>query len=210
MDKLKEYRLKNPLQIDIFHYLKDVKREDAMIPKGKLRLKSNSPMYAMYGGIWLNIVDIDNKGRFLVESKNSKFIVNENEYELYEHYIKEFRPDVKNLNDNYSPIIQDEFEILLNNRIELINRSLVVKGEEYCGNGRTDRMHNFITAAKRSGDTPEKALDGMLAKHLISYQDIIKDLDSGIIPSKETIIEKYGDIINYFILSEMLLLKRLD
>ena len=182
-----------------------------MITKGKLRLTSKHPYYDLYAGMWLNIVNITNEGYFICEHNKDNCIhtiIVSNNYELYEQYIKNFRTK-PNTKSNYKPILQDEFEKLLQDRIELIHKSLVVKGKEYASNGREDRMHNFIAAAKRSGDTPEKALDGMLAKHLISYQDMIDDLDKNIKPTKEFIKEKYGDIINYFILSEMLLLKRL-
>ena len=47
-----------------------------------------------------------------------------------------------------------------------------------------------------------RVLDGFLLKHLLSYYDVLDDMDKGKYPTDEYIDEKFGDIINYFILQE--------
>lgn len=92
----------------------------------------------------------------------------------------------------------DEFNIVLDRRLELIRSVLGSKAKEYAHD--TDRLHNFNRAAKMFSTTPEKALVGMLAKHWVSVMDMVDD--PGTIRSKEYIEEKFGDTINYLILLE--------
>tara|TARA_R110000823_G_scaffold214021_1_gene343820 strand:- start:32947 stop:33141 length:195 start_codon:yes stop_codon:yes gene_type:complete len=47
-----------------------------------------------------------------------------------------------------------------------------------------------------------RVLDSFLLKHLISYRDMMDDIDNGKLPSEELVNEKFGDIINYFIIQE--------
>jgi hypothetical protein len=93
----------------------------------------------------------------------------------------------------------EQFESILDKRVASIKTTLSQKAKEYAIG---DRLYNFKRAAELLRTTPQKALLGMLSKHLISVLDLIE----GSLPSIEsTIDEKIGDTINYFILLEAVL-----
>lgn len=96
-----------------------------------------------------------------------------------------------------------EFSALLKRRIKLTQDTLDRKSKEYSTGA--DRLHNFKRAAEMNQTTPEKVLHGMLTKHLISYMDM---LESDKEYSREYIDEKFGDVINYFILCEAIFVER--
>jgi hypothetical protein len=98
---------------------------------------------------------------------------------------------------------QEEFDTNLGIRLEKIRTVLGVKAKEYVRNGNP--LHNFEVGAGITGETSAKVLDGFLLKHIISYRDILNDLDEGKLPTKERVDEKIGYIINYFIIQEALL-----
>ena len=50
--------------------------------------------------------------------------------------------------------------------------TLTRKASEYA---TEDRLHNFKVAADLQGTTSQKALGGMLAKHIVSIYDMIND-----------------------------------
>jgi hypothetical protein len=104
---------------------------------------------------------------------------------------------------------REDFDVIVRNRTNKILKILESKGAEYSGSGE-DRLHNFKVAARIDDESPEKALWGMIKKHLVSVIDIINDLDMGILAPKERIDEKIGDTINYLILLEGLLCERLN
>ena len=58
------------------------------------------------------------------------------------------------------------------------------------------------------GQSPEKALVGMLAKHLVSILDIVDAIPKQI-PTPALVEEKIGDAVNYLILLEALLKERI-
>jgi hypothetical protein len=95
-----------------------------------------------------------------------------------------------------------EFDVILEQRITLMRQVLQKKAGEYAS--LDDRLHNFKRAAQVLGTTSEKALLGMLVKHLVSLFDIV---DSW--PDKkcsvEMLDEKLGDTINYAVLLEAIL-----
>lgn len=93
----------------------------------------------------------------------------------------------------------DEFDKLLERRIELITDVLASKACEYADG--EDRLYNFKRAARIGETTPAKALKGMLLKHLVCVFDLI-DLEAS---NTKLIDEKLGDTINYLILLEALL-----
>ena len=97
-----------------------------------------------------------------------------------------------------------EFEIILQNRLEKIKSILSSKAAEYMQN--SDRLYNFKRAATIAGITPEKALFGMLNKHLVSVIDLIENSDS---ISEYLVNEKIGDLINYLILLEAIFIEKL-
>lgn len=100
-----------------------------------------------------------------------------------------------------------EFSEVVDERINKIIDTLQEKGIEYSGDG--DRFHNFKVAGRIIGVTPEKALQGMMLKHIVSVFDLIDwtETDDGRITT-ELIDEKIGDAINYLILLEGMLKQR--
>lgn len=103
---------------------------------------------------------------------------------------------------------EKQFEKHVDERIELIRNVLQIKAKEYRKNDNP--FHNFDRAAAMNNCTPERALMGMLAKHQISVLDLVDDIDSGKVPSRELVSEKIGDHINYLILLEGLIYRRLS
>jgi len=102
----------------------------------------------------------------------------------------------------------EEFNKILEERIQKIKAVLAAKAEEYASNG--DRLYNFKEAGRKLGVTPEKALQGIKVKHDVSVDDLIRWAE--ISPDKlteEIINEKIGDSINYLILLEVLLKERI-
>lgn len=96
---------------------------------------------------------------------------------------------------------------LLNERLQLIKETLGQKAKEYARN--EDRMHNFNKAAEKSGKTREECLDGFRLKHVISVDDMRQDIKNGKLPTLAQVREKFGDIINYYILEEMSITHRI-
>jgi hypothetical protein len=103
---------------------------------------------------------------------------------------------------------ETEFEKIVKDTLDSIKTTLVVKGKEYRRNNNP--FHNFQAGALRTGLMPEKILDGFMLKHEISIDDIVNDISQGIIPSKEIIEEKFGDILIYTILKKALILDRIN
>jgi hypothetical protein len=95
------------------------------------------------------------------------------------------------------------FKDLVNKRFEQCSQLMLgPKDKEYSRGG--DKLYNFKRAGLLENTTPEKALLGMWAKHLISIIDIINEIDQNI-PSKEMLNEKFNDNINYLFLLEGLI-----
>jgi hypothetical protein len=102
------------------------------------------------------------------------------------------------------------FNLNLQTRISKIKLVLDKKGEEYSPG--QDRLSNFKTTAAMLHCTPERALLGFMAKHLISIMeaiDYISNVHNAPL-SYEFWEEKIGDSINYLILLENLILERDD
>lgn len=102
---------------------------------------------------------------------------------------------------------EQEFDNLVEQRIEKIQQTLVVKGKEYRRNNNP--LHNFEVAAKMGNTTREKALWGFALKHYVSLIDMMEDISKGKLPKEEVIDEKIGDLINYLILAEASMKDRL-
>ncbi len=83
---------------------------------------------------------------------------------------------------------QKEFDAHLEWRMEEIRKVLGVKAKEYVRNDNP--LHNFEVGAGITGETSAKVLDGFLLKHLISYRDILNDLEKGKLPDKAKVEEK--------------------
>jgi len=94
----------------------------------------------------------------------------------------------------------NHFDEVLENRLQAIRLSLLIKGKEYRRNN--DPLHNFNRGAKLSGQSREKVLWGFALKHHVSFLDMLDDMDNGKFPKIETVDEKIGDLINYLILCE--------
>lgn len=73
------------------------------------------------------------------------------------------------------------------------------KTKEYTGDD-TDRLGAFKTAAALQHTTPERALAGMLAKHIVSLYDMC--FDNGASYDIGTWDEKITDSLNYLFLLE--------
>jgi hypothetical protein len=99
----------------------------------------------------------------------------------------------------------EKFNEIVERRIQSIRDSLVKKGAEYARG--EDRLWNFKRGASISKKSLPRTVEGYLTKHIASFYDIIDDYDKGIHPSKELINEKFGDIINYMMLMEAVLLE---
>jgi len=85
---------------------------------------------------------------------------------------------------------------------------MIGKSDEYARDG--DKLANFKKAGDMKGETPEKALWGMVAKHIIATQDFINDLDDGVVRPLTFWQEKTRDTINYHILLEALITERIN
>src|SRR5680860_1600857 len=88
-----------------------------------------------------------------------------------------------------------------------IGETLTEKAKQYRRNDNP--FHNFDKAAEMNWITAERALMGMMAKHEVSIRDIVDDIDNGKHPSIEMLSEKIGDNINYLILLEGIIKRRL-
>ncbi len=103
-----------------------------------------------------------------------------------------------------------DFELLLKYSMGQSEKVLAAKREEYAADGvSTDRLQNFKRAGAMDNESPEKALWGMLKKHLISISDIITEIEAGKLPSHEKLFEKGIDVCNYIYLLEGLVCERI-
>jgi len=103
---------------------------------------------------------------------------------------------------------EERFDEVVDVFLNSIRETLIVKGKEYRRNGNV--FHNFDEGSKRSGLIREKVLDGFLLKHEISISDITNDLESGKLPSKAMLDEKFGDNIIYLILKKASIIDKIE
>lgn len=96
-----------------------------------------------------------------------------------------------------------QFQKIVNERLRKVNVILGEKGKEYSRNNNP--FHNFDIGARMEGKPAPEILDGFLLKHIISYKDMIKDIEAGKTIPAPLIEEKFGDIITYFIIQEALI-----
>jgi hypothetical protein len=99
-----------------------------------------------------------------------------------------------------------DFDVIVKERIEAIEKTLASKGKEYSSDA--DRLHNFKEAARLESIHPITALRGMMLKHIVSVNDMCRDYVEGKIHSEAMINEKFGDYVNYLILLEALMKER--
>lgn len=97
---------------------------------------------------------------------------------------------------------REDFDSFLEERFDHIRGVLASKGAEYVPEDLVEeeqsRFHNFYIAAAFNSETPERALWGMLTKHLVSLSDMVQS------ESTDTPLyiweEKITDAVNYLLL----------
>ena len=104
--------------------------------------------------------------------------------------------------------ISSEFDSVVSKTLIDIRDLLITKGKEYRRNGNV--YHNFEQGAAMTGMSREKVLDGFLLKHEISINDMTNDLESGILPTREKVEEKFNDNLIYLLIKKAMILDRID
>lgn len=102
----------------------------------------------------------------------------------------------------------DDFEKVKAARMRKCSEVLGLKADEYAAGG--DRLSNFKQAGALQKCSAERALVGMLIKHIVSIVDMARDIDSGKMATYAQWNEKMGDSINYLILLDALIVERLN
>jgi len=90
-------------------------------------------------------------------------------------------------------------------RFHKIENTLCSKAEEYA---RGDRLSNFRQIAHLMNCTPEKALLGLVAKHIVALCDFVNDLDADTVQPYDRWDEKIGDIVCYMMLLDAMIQER--
>jgi hypothetical protein len=103
---------------------------------------------------------------------------------------------------------EQEFEKRVNDTLEKIKLLLITKGKEY--RRENNPFHNFERGSLMTNEPREKVLKGFLLKHIISVDDIINDLDKGVLPQEAKVEEKYNDILVYYLIQKCMILDRLE
>ena len=91
-------------------------------------------------------------------------------------------------------------------RFQACHDILAAKSAEYSRSG--DKLHNFRRASALLGCSPERALVGMMAKHIMSVLDLVNDIEAEGLPKADLVSEKIGDLVNYSVLLEALITER--
>jgi hypothetical protein len=99
-----------------------------------------------------------------------------------------------------------EFDRVVSEAHAREKETLCAKAGDYSREG--DRLSNFKKAAALQTCTPEKALMGMLSKHLVSVADLVNDLERGTDTPIAVWREKLGDSRAYLTLLEGLIRER--
>lgn len=106
---------------------------------------------------------------------------------------------------NYAILNEEQFQALITKRIYDIQNTLISKGQEYVRNG--DRLWNFRETARREGSTMLEALNGMMAKHVTSFHDMITDVKNGKNIPQKFLDDKIVDLLNYHLLAEAIVVE---
>lgn len=99
-----------------------------------------------------------------------------------------------------------DFEKVFKERVQKSMNVLVAKSVDYSRGG--DKLHNFKRAGALLQSSPEKALVGMLTKHIVSVLDMVDDIDKGKYHPLSIWDEKLGDAVNYLFLLDALIAER--
>ena len=99
----------------------------------------------------------------------------------------------------------EQFDKIILNRLDSTKGLLTIKAKEYVRNNNP--LHNFEVGSDISKDHTTKVLDGMLLKHYISYRDMLSDVHFRKPISLDYIKEKFGDILVYFIIQEIMFIE---
>ena len=94
-------------------------------------------------------------------------------------------------------ITQAEFNLVFEKQIERCSQTLQKKKKEYTGDN-PDRLSAFKVAAAMQGCNQERALAGMMAKHIVSLYDMC--YADGETFDMATWDEKITDSLNYLFL----------
>jgi hypothetical protein len=105
------------------------------------------------------------------------------------------------------PLSNRAWQEALQSRMDLIYTVLGTKAIEYIRGG--NRLYNFDEPARTENLLPAQVLHSYMLKHYQAYRDMLSDMAQPFtpIPSEAQIRERFGDIINYFILQEMIFLR---
>ena len=95
------------------------------------------------------------------------------------------------------PITQKEVNTVFDEQVRRCANTLQKKTKEYTGDD-TDRLGAFKAAAALQHCSPERALAGMLAKHIVSLYDMC--FADGVSFGMDTWDEKITDSLNYLFL----------
>ena len=141
-----------------------------------------------------------NRYQFINEQKNNHNLTIDDKF--HEYFI------IKKENSVKITIKEVRFDIEVQSTLQKIQELILVKGKEY----RRDNnpYHNFDIGAEMTNQIPEKVLHGFLLKHLVSYQDMLNDIEQGKLPKIEVVEEKFGDIILYYIIQKCMVLERIN
>ena len=106
---------------------------------------------------------------------------------------------IRRSKESYINLAKRTYDIAKEINIDLLamaRETLIKKANEYSMDG--DRLWNFKHNYSFMNKDPLQNLNGYLKKHLASCMDI---LDGKIEPTKDMVIEKFGDVYNYCILA---------
>ena len=95
----------------------------------------------------------------------------------------------------------EDFTIEVENSFIRSRKVMIKKAKEYAV--ENDRLDNFKRAGAAQGIPPTMALIGMAAKHFVSITEMAKEPNNFTIPQWH---EKTGDLKNYMVLLEALLI----
>ena len=97
------------------------------------------------------------------------------------------------------------FNTLVNDFLDEIKERLVRKGKEYAG--KIDCLENFKRAGALQNTTPEAALFGIMAKHIVSVAMMVEKED---FENLDVWDEKLGDIIGFCLLMRARIYEQTD